>query len=64
MTVHYTQGCPWANGEIQCRDTDQTDNWDKVTCKKCLANKETGWNAEEFWKKKNDEFDFPYSINV
>ena len=34
-TVHYINGCAWANGQLQLADTNQTDDWSKVTCKHC-----------------------------
>jgi hypothetical protein len=36
MTVHYVDGCAWANGQLYSSDTDQTRDWKKVTCKHCL----------------------------
>ena len=56
--VHYYHGCPWADGELQSADTNQTDNWDEVTCFQCLRLKATnygkrfrkqsmGWDAEK-----------------
>lgn len=37
-TVHKTNGCAWANGQLQLADTIQTDDWRKVTCKHCKKN--------------------------
>jgi len=39
MKTHYLDGCPWANGEIQQADTDQTTDWRRVTCGHCLKKK-------------------------
>ena len=38
-TIHYVNGCAWANGQIQQSDTFQTTNWYEVTCKHCLRNR-------------------------
>ena len=35
-TVHYINGCAWASGDIQMADTNQTENWNEVTCRHCL----------------------------
>ena len=34
-TVHYSDGCAWADGSIYSADTRQTKDWAKVTCKHC-----------------------------
>jgi len=34
-TVHYVDGCAWADGSVQMADTRQTKDWKKVTCKHC-----------------------------
>ncbi len=39
MTVHYLAGCPWAHGGLYSSDTDQTEDWEKVTCKHCRNNR-------------------------
>ena len=38
-TIHYRDGCPWADGELQMSDTRQTTNWKEVTCKHCLRSR-------------------------
>lgn len=35
-TVHFVNGCPWANGQKQSSDTFQTRDWKLVTCKYCM----------------------------
>lgn len=37
-TVHYVDGCPWADGHIHSADTRQTRDWAQVTCKHCKRN--------------------------
>ena len=39
--VHYRDGCPWADGELQMADTRQTTKWEEVTCKHCLRTRST-----------------------
>jgi hypothetical protein len=35
-TVHYLNGCAYASGELQQADTDQTTDWKRVDCRRCL----------------------------
>ena len=54
-TVHFTYGCPWADGSIQLADTFQTCDWRQVTCKHCLNNRKYNYGgrrrAKYGWNK-------------
>ena len=46
MKIHFTFGCPWADGSIQWSDTIQECTWEKVNCKHCLNNRASGYGRE------------------
>ena len=57
LKVHYYKspggwGCPMADGHIQQSDTDSTDDWSKVTCRKCLQLRRYGYSERQMKKYK------------
>ena len=56
--IHYIDGCPWADGSVQMADTNQTKDWERVTCKHCLKNR--AWTMILLEAKKNRK----YKLNV